>query len=190
MNYLILGTLFLSLISPISYTLSMRAGKTRPHRVTRVIVWLASVAGVLAVISDANTAARIFAAIFFARATYLLVMSFIYGVGGRSKLDTTCLALGLIAVVIYMVTGSGLLAVSFGILADLVGYVPTFVKTFREPTSEDPTFFALEGLASLLGVLSVGSWQVGIAFPIYFVLCSLTVLALIYRPLLTRKRPL
>lgn len=181
MDFWIIGTLILSLISPISYTKSMLAHKSKPHRVTRLIVWLASIAGILGVLHDANFAGQVFAFIFFARATYLLIMSLIYGVGGATKLDKTCLVVGVLALVAYVVTGSGLLAVLLGILADLIGYIPTFVKTYHTPSSEDPTFFAIEGLASLFGVIAVGSLQVGILFPVYFVVSSLIVLLLIYR---------
>ena len=157
MNYWILGTLILSLLSPISYTKSMLAGKAKPHKVTRLIVWLASVAGLLGVLHSPNTAGVIFAGIFFARASYLLVMSLIYGTGGASWLDKSCLIIGIAALVAYVTTGNGLLAISFGILSDLIGYIPTFVKTWHQPKSEDPLFFGLECLASLLLYLQFGS---------------------------------
>lgn len=182
MHFLILGTIALSLISPISYTRSMLARRSRPHRVTRLIVWLASVAGLVGLSGTTSLAAQIFAGIFFARATYLLAMSFPFGTGGHSRLDLACLTCGIAALISYVITGNGALAIALGIIADLIGYVPTFVKTYRDPKSEDPLFFALEGGAALLGVIAVGSWQVGIAFPIYFVLCSALVLALIFRP--------
>jgi len=181
MNVWIIGTLILSLISPIFYSKSIFARKSKPHKVTRLIVWLASIAGVMAVIHSDNTAGKIFAAIFLARATYLLVLAALYGVGGASTLDRVCLAVGLLALVLYAVTGSGLLAISLGVLSDLIGYIPTFVKTWHHPTSESPTFFAIEGLASLLGVLAIRQLRIDIILPAYFVLCSLAVVLLIYR---------
>ena len=181
MNYWIFGTLLLSLISPVFYTKSMLAGKAKPHKVTRLIVWLASVAGVLAVLHSDNLAGQIFAGIFLARASYLLVMAMIYGVGGASRLDKACLVIGVVALAAYVVTGSGLLAISLGVLSDLVGYIPTFVKTWRQPASESPTFFTIEGFAALLGVLAIWQLRVDIILPVYFVLCSFTVVLLIYR---------
>lgn len=181
MNYWIIGTLVLSLISPISYTKSMFAGKAKPHRVTRLIVWLASFAGILGVLHSTNRAGQIFALIFLARATYLLGMSFKYGVGGTSKLDKYCLGLGILALVAYATTHNGLLTISLGILADVIGYIPTFVKTYHKPDSEDPLFFTIEGVASLLGVFAVWELRADILFPIYFTVCSAAVVFLIYR---------
>ena len=187
MNYWIIGTLVLSLISPIFYTKSILAGKAKPHKVTRLIVWLAAVAGVLGVVHSTNVAGIVFAAIFLTRASYLLVLAYMHGVGGASTLDRSCLVIGIFALAVYIATGSGLLAISFGILADLIGYVPTFVKTWRKPESEDSTFFIIEGLASLLAVIAIRQLRVDILFPVYFVACSLVVVTLIYRKKLTSK---
>jgi hypothetical protein len=181
MNYWILGTIVLSIISPIFYTKSMLKGKVKPHRVTRLIVWLASVAGLLGVLNSSNSAGKIFALIFLIRATYLLIMAVIYGVGGLQKLDLYCLFFGVLALVAYYTTRSGLLTISLGIAADLIGYLPTFVKTYKKPESEDPLFFSIEGLASLFAIFAIWELAPDILFPIYFLLSSMTVVALIYR---------
>lgn len=165
----------------------MLSGKAKPHRVTRLIVWLAAIAGVLGIINSTNVSGIIFAGIFLTRASYLLVMSFIYGSGGASRLDRYCLAIGVLALVIYVMTGSGLFAISFGILADLIGYIPTFVKTWHKPKSEDPTFFIIEMIASLMAVVAISEIRVDILFPIYFVLCSAAVVVLIYRQQIIRQ---
>lgn len=190
MHYFIIGTLILSLISPIFYTKSMLARKAKPHRVTRFIVWLASIAGVLGILHSTNLPGKIFAFIFLTRATYLLIMSVIYGVGGFARLDKYCLGLGVLAVISYGVTGSGLLAISLGIIADAIGYIPTFVKTYHHPNSEDPVFFGIEGAASFLGILAIWQLRVDILFPIYFTLCSAVVVGLVYRQKLFKKSSL
>jgi hypothetical protein len=186
MNGWIIGSLILALISPIFYSRSIFAHRAKPHKVTRLIVWLASIAGILAVLHSNNLSGKIFACIFLARATYLLILAAVYGVGGSSWLDRICLVIGVLALVVYVVTGSGLLAVSFGVLSDLIGYVPTFVKTWRDPTSESATFFIFEGLAAFLGALAIRQWRVDIILPIYFVLCCVAIVVLIYRKKLTR----
>jgi hypothetical protein len=181
MNYWIIGTIALSILSPISYTKSMLKGKVKPHRVTRLIVWLASVAGLLGVLNSSNSSGKIFALIFLIRATYLLIMAVLYGVGGLQKLDLYCLFFGVLALVAYYTTRSGLLTISLGIAADLIGYIPTFVKTYKKPESEDPLFFSIEGLASLFAIFAIWELVPDILFPIYFLLSSMTVVALVYR---------
>lgn len=165
----------------------MLAGKAKPHKVTRLIVWLASVAGLLGVLHSPNTAGILFAGIFFARASYLLVMALIYGTGGASQLDKSCLIIGVGALAAYAVTGSGLLAITFGILADLIGYIPTFVKTWHQPKSEDPLFFSIESSASLLAIFAIWELRPDILFPIYFFVCGAVVVFLIYRKQLVNR---
>ena len=181
MNYWIVGTIVLSLISPISYTKSMLAGKAKPHRVTRLIIWLASIAGFLGVLHSTSLPGKIIAGIFLARATYLLSMSTKFGAGGFSRLDITCLCIGILALATYVVTKNGVYTIALGILADLVGFIPTFVKTYHYPESEDATFFAIEGVAALLGVFAVAELRADILFPVYIMLCNIVMLTLIYR---------
>lgn len=120
-------------------------------------------------------------------------MSLVYGVGGWAKLDRYCLGLGVLALICYVTTHNGTLTISLGILADLIGYIPTFVKTYHRPSTEDPVFFSIEGLASLFGVFAVWQLRADILFPIYFTLCSVVMVGLIYRKklgeLFTRDQP-
>lgn len=181
MNPWIIGTLVLSIMSPISYTKSMLKGETKPHRVTRLVILLASMSGFLAVMGSSNISAVIFAGIFLARAIYLFVMSLIYGVGGTSKLDITCLVVGVLALVAYVTTQNGLLTIALGVLSDFIGYVPAYVKTYKDPKSEEPLFYLLEGIAAIFGAIAVGELSVGIVLPVYFAVSCVIMLALIYR---------
>lgn len=181
MNHWIILTILLSVISPVFYTRSILAHKAQPHRVTRFIVLIASISGILGILHSTNKAGIIFALIFLTRALYLFVLSIMYGVGGASRSDKACLVIGLISVLTYSFTGNGWAAVLLGILADFIGYIPTFIKTWKKPESEDPLFFSIEGMASLAGVFAIGEFRVDILFPIYFVASSLMVIALIYR---------
>lgn len=186
MNIWIIATLVLSLVSPISYTKSMLAGESKPHRITRFIVWLVSIAGILGVWSSTNAAGRIFAFIFLARATYLLLMSLKFGVGGTTRLDKICLAIGLLAIVAYALTNNGALTIFLGITADFIGYIPTFVKTYHKPKSEDPVFFGIEGIAALCGVFAVWELSADIILPIFFTLSCVIMEVLIYRKEITK----
>ena len=189
MSYWIIGTLILSLMSPISYTKSILAGKAKPHKITRLVVWLASIAGLLGVLKSDSASGIIFAGIFFARATYLLFMALKFGTGGASKLDKYCLIIAALALLAYVITGNGLLAICFGILSDLIGYIPTFVKTWHKPSSEDPIFFIIESIASLFAVFAIWELRVDIIFPVYFLVSGLFVTLLIYRKRLLALLP-
>ncbi len=187
MNGWLIGNIVLSLVSPISYTQSMLRGQAKPHKVTRLIVWVASMTAIIGVIGSDNVSGIAFASIFFLRATYLMLMSLKYGVGGSSRLDKTCVALGLLAIVLYPLTGSGILSVLLGITADLIAFIPTFVKIWHDPSSEDPIFFAVECAAALCAVIAIGTIKTELFFPLYIVLCNVFILMLIFRKYFTPK---
>ncbi len=177
--------LLLSLISPISYTRSMLKDQAKPHRITRLVVWLVSITAFIGVLDSSNLAGLLFAAIFLVRATYLLGMSLKYGVGGSTTLDRICLGGGIVALVVYASTGSGLYAILLGILTDIIAFTPTFVKTWHKPETEDPTYFFIEMLAAACGIMAIGELRVDILFPVYFTLCNIGLLLFIYRKKIT-----
>lgn len=181
MNWWLMGALVLSLISPIAYTKSMLAGKSRPHRVTRFVVWLACLTALLGVLNSPNTAGLVFAIIGVARSTYLLVLSGVYGVGGSSRLDRQCLLVAVSALAVYLATGKVLLAILLAILAEFAGHIPTLVKTWHEPRSEDPLFFITEMTAAGLGVCAIWEMRADILFPVYLVLANMLMVWLLYR---------
>lgn len=181
MNIWTITMVLLALVSPISYARSMIKGQAKPHKVTRLIVWLVSITALLGVVGSSNLAGILFAGIFLARATFLFGMSLKYGVGGSTRLDKICLVGGIAALSTYALTGNGLYAILLGILTDIIAFVPTFVKTWHQPETEDPTYFFIEMIAAICGILAVGEIRVDILFPIYFTVCNILLLIFIYR---------
>jgi hypothetical protein len=110
----------------------------------------------------------------------MLAMSLKYGVGGRSKLDVTCLVIG-VAGVLASVTNNGLLGIWLALVADLIGYVPAFIKTYKNPKSEEPVFYTLESFAAISVIIGIGEIRKDIILPIYFVVSSLVMIGLIFR---------
>ena len=158
----------------------MLQGSTKPHRVTRLVVWVASLTGLIAVLNSSSSTGKLFAVIFFIRATYLLGMSLKYGVGGRSRRDILCLALSLIGIVLAFAS-YGLIGVMFAVLADIIGYVPAYIKTYKDPSSEEPYFYILEALAATVALIGIGKFKVDVIMPVYFVVSNITMLGFIRR---------
>ncbi len=73
-----------------------------------------------------------------------------YGYRKYGPLEWTCLALAILAIVLWQITKQPLLAIIFALIADLMAAVPTIVKTYRDPWSEVPTtWFIIAGAACL-----------------------------------------
>jgi hypothetical protein len=182
MNLLTLIFVTLSVVSPIRYTLRTIKGSVRPHRVTRLVVWVASLTSLIVTFGSDNTAGKLFGVVFFIRATFLLLLALKYGMGGRSKLDIFCLIIGVVGVLVSLM-GNGLAGILLALAADVVGYVPAAVKTYKYPKSEEPVFYILEFFAALSIVIGIGETSVDIIMPLYFVVSCVVMLGLIYRPL-------
>ena len=174
-------TIALALIAPVVYSVSMVRGVSKPARMTRFIVWLAAFISLISLWADGSTGAVWLAGIFAFRNFFLFLMSLKYGVGGTTTIDKWSLGLALIGLVGWQVVGDPLIALIFAIIADFIGFIPTFVKTYKEPGSEGPGFYYVETLAVTLNIVMIGAWTQDLLFPGYILLSNLIVLSLIFR---------
>lgn len=83
-------------------------------------------------------------------------------------LDYLCLVLSIIAIFIWVYLKEGVLATTFAILADLIAYIPTYVKSWKKPHTEN-IFPYLAGMLGMLFVLlTTKSFSfIYIGFPLY-----------------------
>lgn len=179
--------IFFSVLSPIPYIKSILSGLTKPHQTTRIIVWVASLASIIVSLNSDNFTAKIFGAVFFARASLLLALALKYGVGGKSRIGIVCLILGVTGLVVARFY-SGIIGIILVVISDLIGYLPAFVKTYYCPKTEEPKFYIFESLAAMCVMIGIGKIAITQILPAYFVFTSVVMLGLIYRPVLTDKK--
>lgn len=89
----------------------------------------------------------------------ILALSVKGGEGGFTPLDLSCIAVALLGLVIWKgFASSPMIAVSANALAAVMGAVPTIIKAYHNPESEDALtwrIFLAGGTASLLAVPSL-----------------------------------
>ncbi len=91
-----------------------------------------------------------------------------YGVGGWSKLDRVCLLAAVFGLLLWQLSHTPFWQIAGAVVADMVAVVPTIRKSLQDPLGDSPITFAASALAALLGVLSVGRWDVVlILYPLY-----------------------
>lgn len=87
------------------------------------------------------------------------------------KLDYICGGVALGGLVLWLITGEGLLAIIFSIGADAVASLPTIRKAFIDPETENPNPFLAAVLGSLITLLTIQTWTAAyFAFPLYILL--------------------
>ncbi len=182
---LIIISTLLVLISPVVYIHSILYGKTRPHRTTRFVVLVITVFSTLSLVDNHFGAAFWLAAASAAQALAVFALSVSKGIGGWSHLDITCLVIAGAGIVLWQTTDRPIVGLYASILADFIGYVPAFVKTYKWPDTENWPFFAMDTLAAVFSLVAtpvLTAYTLG--YPIYIFVANAGMVALI----LARRR--
>ena len=71
--------------------------------------------------------------------------------------DSVCLGLSMLGVVLFLATGKSLVGVSFAVIADLIGYIPTLRKCWTHPETQPVKTYliSLSGASLSLAATSI-----------------------------------
>jgi hypothetical protein len=183
-DFVILGAV-IALGGSLSYAISTLRGKTKPNRVTWCLWALAPFVAFAAEIGQgvglrALTTFMVgfgpllvFIASFVKRTSYWKI----------SALDWTCGALSLVALCLWGITRIGNLAIVLSIASDALAALPTVIKAYREPASENARAFLFSASSALITLLTITSWNFAVyAFPLYICIVSFLLFILISFP--------
>ncbi len=100
--------------------------------------------------------------------------------GGKSSTDWIVFALAILSLVIWKTTSSPFLGLLASLFADLIGFVPTLIKSWKYPETEEWKFYMADVVSSAFIILSIvsRSWQ-NLAFPIYIFLINASCVVMI-----------
>jgi hypothetical protein len=97
-----------------------------------------------------------------------------------TRFDLGCGVLSLLAIVLWLASGSGTVAIVMSIAADALASVPTLVKAFRAPETEFATPFRNGVYNAVITLLAIQHWSFGsAAFAVYILLISSLLYSLI-----------
>lgn len=159
----------LAMAAIIPYVRDILHGTTRPNVVSWSLwVLLLSIAALAQLSAGASWSLVLVVGDLIGTASVLVLCLIGYGYGKYSWLDGICFALALVAIVLWQITNQPLLAIGLAALADFLASVPTLVKSYKDPRSEEPTQFFIIAIAALLGVLSTSIFDpANLVFPAY-----------------------
>jgi len=183
-KFIIVGA-FLSFLGGLSYLIDTVKGKAKPNRVTWFI-W--ALAPLIAFFAALDQGVGLYALITFMAGfnpTLIFIASF-FSKGAAWKLkrlDLTCGAIAIAGLILWQLTGDGNLAIFLSIVADSVAAIPTIIKSYRFPETENYKGFLMGGIAALLTLLAINTWTFEyFAFPVYvFSVCSLLFVLIYFR---------
>lgn len=162
---------------------SILKGRFKPQRMTRFLLFLIFVLifASLLVQGDKNS---IYIAFITMISTFLIfILSIKRGIGGFSIFDFGVLFATIIALVIWGLSNNPLLGLLMTLVAWSFAYVPTIIKSWIIPKTEDWFFYLVYVVASLFSILSIKEYTLAnLAFPMYLIFAnSLLVFIIIFR---------
>ena len=100
-----------------------------------------------------------------------------------THLDAWCLSLAIAGIILWIRTKDPLLALLMSIVADIFATIPTVVKSYLTPHTENAAAYSLSIISMIVTLLTVRQWNVmSWAFPSYILVSNLTLVTFILLP--------
>jgi hypothetical protein len=100
-----------------------------------------------------------------------------------SRLDLACGGLSVLAIILWVSTRTGNIAIIFAITADLLASVPTIIKSYRFPGTESPVTYGLAIIAAIITMATLTKFDLpNLGYPLYILLDCTVLFTLIKFP--------
>ena len=189
-DFVIVGALFQALCC-FSYLMGTLKGKTQPNRVSWLL-W--SVAPGIAFFAQISQGVGLSALITFMVGfcpAVIFIASFFNkkAVWKLSRFDYFCGAMAVLAIILWQVTKVGNIAIMFSILADFFAAVPTIVKPYRHPETEDYRVYLGSIISGIITLLALQDWWFQYYGFALYIICQNTLLSslIVLRPRLQEE---
>ena len=181
---LILGiaSVAVSNLACLPYIRDMLTGSPRPVRSTWLIWSVLSGICLVSNIDKGADASLFFVGVETAETVLIFVLSTRFGIGGvLHARDLAIYAVAAIGLVLWWMTDDAVFALAIAIGISALGGIPTVLKAYAAPRTETTACWGLSAVASLLGLLSVGSFSpVLLAYPAYLLALYCAILAAMF----------
>lgn len=157
------------------YFIGTIKGTTKPNRVTWFLWALAPLIAFFAQIQQGVGLISFFTLSNALGPLLVLVGSFVnkHSLWKITLFDISCGVLSLLGLFFWYLTQVGNIAIFFSIASDLLAAIPTIVKAYRVPETENARAFLVGTTGSLLGVLTINTWTfANYGFALYALLCN------------------
>lgn len=191
-HWLVVLSALISLSGSMAYIRDMFKGNTKPNLVTWGL-WgfVPLIATGAALDADANfwATVRIFVSGFGPLLVFFAAFIVKQGYWKLSRFDYVCGILSIIALCVWLIANSPLLAILLAAIADLLATLPTIVKAWKFPETETVyTYFVGIFTASII-IPAIPVWNIeNAAFQVYLMIANTTLFAIVMRGYFNKKR--
>lgn len=179
-NFVILGVVIATLGS-IKYLIETLRGTVKPNRVTFFLWALAPLVAFTAEVKQGVGIQSLMTFWVGFSPLIILIASFVNkkAYWKLGPFDFICGGLSLIGLLLWYITQVGNIAIIFAILADGLAALPTIVKAFYYPETEDSWYYLAFAISIILTLLTIKEWNFAhYGFPIYILIIVLTIFSL------------
>lgn len=180
-NFVILGVV-IAILGSLKYAVETIQGRVKPNRVT-FFLW--ALAPLIAFTAEIKQGVGIQSLMTFGAGFSPLLILLASFVNKKSEwklssFDFTCGALSLMGLLLWYVTRVGNIAITFSILADGLAALPTIVKSFHYPETENGWVYLTGAISASLTLLTIDRWDFAhYGFPAYILIVCLIIFSLI-----------
>ena len=180
-NFVIIGAI-IQFLGCVSYFIDTIKGKVQPNRVSW-LMW--SIAPLIAFAAELKQGVGILSLTTFIVGFCPLIIFIASFVNKKAewkltKFDLICGVLSVLGLILWLVTRVGNIAIFFSILADGLAALPTIVKSYKEPETENDLPFTLGVVNSVIGIFAIKDWNFqSYSFPVYLLFVNLIIAILI-----------
>lgn len=180
-NFVIVGVV-LNLIGSLDYLVATIKGGVKPDRVTWLL-W--SVIPFIAYAAQINQGVGLQSLMTFMTGFTPLIIFLASFLNKKSywrlgHLDIICGALSVIGILLWYITKTGNTAIVFSILADGLAAIPTVVKSYLAPETEDYKVYFLGASSAAITLLTIKTWNFAyLGWPLYVLVLTLFLTVLI-----------
>jgi len=180
-NFVLLGA-FINLLGVISYVKDTLAGKVKPNRATWGLWALAAFIAFSAEIKQGVGIQALCTFMFAFNPFLIFLASFVNkkAYWALGKLDLYCGTLSVIGLILWYITKNGNIAILFAIFADLTAGIPTLIKSYHFPETENWKEFLSSLINVVVTMFTLKIWSFAyLAFPLYIFLYTFIAIILI-----------
>lgn len=183
-KFIIFGA-FLSFLGGLSYLADTIKGKAKPNKVSWFI-W--ALAPMIAFFASVDQGVGLYSLMTFMAGFNPLLIFIASFVNKKAtwkitKFDLFCGGVAIFGLVLWQLTDNANLAIMLSILADGVAAIPTIVKSYKFPETENYKGFMMSGIAAAITLLAIDTWSFEYyAFSLYiFLICWLLFVLIRFR---------
>jgi len=153
-----------------SYFIDTIKGKAKPNRVTWFL-W--ALAPLIAFSAEINQGVGLQSVLTFSQGAFPLLILFASFVNKKSfwkitRFDIFCAVLSILGLILWYLTKVGNVAIFFSIISDLFAGIPTIVKSYTSPETENYKAYLFGGINAFITLLTIQIWNfANWGFPFY-----------------------